>query len=203
MNVAVIDYDAGNIRSVESALKRLGVGFEVSVDSSSVGRADRIIIPGDGEARASMGVLTKRGFPPVLEDARRRGVPILGICIGAQIVLDRSEESDTACLGYIPGVARRFSGKDRRKVPHMGWNTIRAAGRHPIMNGIPDESSFYFVHSYYPDPDDRADIVAQCEYGETFAAVIGRDNVVATQFHPEKSGEIGIHMVENFLSWNP
>ena len=203
MSVVVIDYDAGNIRSVETVLARLGATFSVSRDSASVASADRIIIPGDGEARASMDVLAERGFIGELNAARVRGVPILGICIGAQIVLDRSDESDTACLGFIPGAARRLSGADGRKVPHMGWNTIRTVRNHPIMTDIPPDTSFYFVHSYYPDPADEADSVAQCEYGETFSAVIAHDTVVATQFHPEKSGEFGVRMVENFLGWNP
>jgi glutamine amidotransferase len=201
--VVVIDYDAGNIRSVETVLARLGASFVVTREPNPVRNAERVIIPGDGEARASMDVLARRGFIDVLDRARTRGVPILGICIGAQIVLDRSEESDTTCLGFIPGVARRFSGVGGLKVPHMGWNTIRPVHRHPIIAGIPPDASFYFVHSYYPDPADRVDTVAECEYGETFSAVIARENVVATQFHPEKSGEFGVTIVENFLSWTP
>lgn len=203
VSVVVIDYDAGNIRSVETVLKRLGAAFHVTSEPDPVHKADRVIIPGDGEARASMDVLAARGFVEVLAEVNRRGVPIFGICIGAQIVLDRSEESDTQCLGYIPGVAQRLSGAGGRKVPHMGWNTIQAVRDHRIMDGIPDDTSFYFVHSYYPHPTEEKDAVALCDYGERFAAVLARDNVVATQFHPEKSGELGVRMVENFLSWNP
>ena len=201
--IAIVDYEAGNIRSAALALAHFGAAHVVTTDPATVRSADRIVIPGDGEARAAMESLQDSGLAEAIVAAAAHGVAILGICIGAQIVLDRSDERDVACLGLIPGRAVKLDRRDGLKVPHMGWNTIRTVTPHPIMNGVPDDASVYFVHSYVPEPERVADAVAVCHYGRDFSAVIAHRNVVATQFHPEKSGPVGLRMIENFLEWQP
>lgn len=201
--VAVVDYDAGNLRSVETALRHIGSRFVVTAHPEALRDADRIIVPGVGEARAAMARLNDRGLSDALRERVAAGVPVLGICLGSQIVLDRSDENDATCLGLIPGEALAFSPGKGLKIPHMGWNTISVAATHPLLDGVDDESSFYFVHSYYPAPTAQSHCLATCEYGERFCAVLGRDNLVATQFHPEKSGSSGLIMLQNFLDWNP
>ena len=201
--IAIVDYEAGNIRSAALALAHFGAAHVVTADPATVRAADRIVIPGDGEARAAMESLRASGLAEAIVAAAGRGVAILGICIGAQIVLDRSDERDVACLGLIPGRAVKLERRGGIKVPHMGWNTIRTVTPHPIMNGIPDDAAVYFVHSYVPEPERAGDAVALCNYGRDFSAVIAHRNVVATQFHPEKSGLVGLRMVENFLEWQP
>lgn len=201
--VAVVDYDAGNLRSVETALRHIGAPFIVTADPGVLEGADRIVVPGVGEARAAMARLDDRGLSGTLRERIAAGVPALGICLGSQIVLDRSEENGASCLGLIPGVARAFPPGAGLKIPHMGWNTISFGSDHPLFAGIDDESSFYFVHSYYPAPETASDCLATCEYGLRFCAVLGRDNLVATQFHPEKSGSAGLRLLQNLLDWNP
>lgn len=201
--IAVVDYDAGNLRSVETALRHLGATFRVTADPHDIDAATRVIVPGVGDARAAMGRLDQAGLSDAIRDAVQRGAAVLGICLGSQIVLDRSEENDAQCLGVIPGEARAFDQRPGRKVPHMGWNTIGNVADHPLLRDIPEESAFYFVHSYYPVPESSSDALALCDYGERFAAVVGSGNVVATQFHPEKSGELGLKMLQNFLEWRP
>ncbi len=201
--IAIIDYEAGNIRSAARALAYFHAEHVVTSDPDVVARAQRIVIPGDGEAYSAMESLRSLALDEAITDAARRGVPILGICIGAQIVLDHSDERDVSCLGLIAGRTVKLAGGDGLKIPHMGWNTISAVADHPLFDDIAEESSFYFVHSYYPAPRSESDALAVCDYGERFAAVVGRDNIVATQFHPEKSGEIGLKMLRNFLEWRP
>lgn len=201
--IAIVDYEAGNIRSAALALAHFGAQHVVTDDPAVVRTADRIVIPGDGEARAAMESLDESGLGAAIVDAAGQGVPILGICIGAQIVLDHSDERDVACLGLIPGRAVKLERRDRLKVPHMGWNTIRLDTPHPIMHGVRDDSSVYFVHSYVPEPARADDSVALCNYGRDFSAIIAHRNVVATQFHPEKSGPVGLRMIQNFLQWQP
>ena len=202
MNLVVIDYDAGNLRSVETALKYLDVSYAVSSDPEAVANADKILVPGVGEAKAAMETLRARGLDSAVRDFSRTGKPMMGICIGAQIVLQESEERATQCLGLIPGVARKFPDAPGLKVPHMGWNTVTfdpASAGAWLFDGIPQESSFYFVHSYYPDATHPEHVLARCAYGVDFAAALQRDNIVATQFHPEKSGELGLRVLRNFL----
>lgn len=199
--VTVIDYDAGNLRSVETALRRVGVRFHVTSLPSDLKGADRIILPGVGDARAAMDRLRDTGLADALAERVAQGVPTLGICLGSQIILERSQENDAKCLGFLQGETIAFDERPGRKVPHMGWNSIDVCSNHPIFNGIPQDASFYFVHSYYPQPTSRSDILATTEYGEQFASAVGRNNVVATQFHPEKSGEFGLEMLENFIAW--
>jgi len=198
MTTVVVDYDAGNLRSVETALRYLGAAFEVTADPDVVVRAARVVFPGVGDGAHAMRVLAKRGLDVAMRERFAAGTPILGICVGCQIVLDLTEERNAACLGLIPGRAKRFPA-DCGKVPHMGWNTVRYDEGHWLFAGVPQESSFYFVHSYYPAPDAKSDVVAWSDYGFDFAAAIERENLVATQFHPEKSGEAGLQVLRNFL----
>lgn len=200
--VTVIDYDAGNLRSVETALHYLGTPFRITADPDEVRTAERIVLPGVGDARAAMDRLEPSGIADALRERVGVGVPMMGICLGSQIVLESSEENDATCLGLIPGRTVAFDDRPGRKVPHMGWNTIEVAHPHPIFTGIPEDAAFYFVHSYYPSPNDPGSALSYTNYGEVFPSAIGRDNVVATQFHPEKSGEFGLKMLDNFLAWN-
>jgi glutamine amidotransferase len=199
--IAVVDYDAGNLRSVETALQHLGARFRITSTPSEVTDAERVIVPGVGDARAAMERLSSSGLDQAITSVAQSGRPVMGICLGSQIVLDFSEENDTSCLHLIPGTARAFPREPGRKVPHMGWNTIEQRVPHPLFDGIRAQSSFYFVHSYYPAPTESDDIMAWCDYGTRFAAVVGRKNVIATQFHPEKSGKPGLTMLANFLNW--
>jgi glutamine amidotransferase len=197
----VIDYNAGNLRSVETALHHLGAPFQVTADPAVVARADRVILPGVGDAGAAMEELRARELVAELRELPHRGVPLLGICLGSQIILERSAESDAPCLHLLPGEAVPFSIS--LKVPHMGWNTIVPQRDHAIFHGFDPDSSFYFVHSYFPQPMEGDAVIATCTYEQTFAAVVGFGSVVATQFHPEKSGEPGLRMLDAFLRWNP
>jgi glutamine amidotransferase len=201
--LVVVDYRAGNLRSVETALKALGAAFTVSGDPKTVRAADRLIVPGVGEARSAMEELSDSGLEEAVLEHWRRGKPLLGICLGCQIIFEKSEERTTVCLAMLPGEVRRFRPRGRLKVPHMGWNQILLKRRHPVLAGIADGAYFYFLHSYYPVPRDAEAVVAECEYGHRFAAVVARDNLIACQFHPEKSGPSGLRMLENFLSWRP
>lgn len=201
--IVVVDYEAGNLKSVETALRSLGASFTVSSDPRRIATADRVILPGVGDARAAMDRLRHQHMDEALRAFVASGSPFLGICLGSQIVLDHSEENDAPCLGLIPGRAVAFSPGGEHKIPHMGWNTIENRATHPLFDAIPEDASFYFVHSYYPEPAGDQYCLARCEYGERFCAVVGRDNVVATQFHPEKSGRPGLRMLQNFLDWRP
>jgi glutamine amidotransferase len=199
MKIGVMDYKAGNIRSVETALRYLGADFVVSGEPEVLKACDKLIIPGDGEAQAAMGVLNTSGLAALVWDFFRAGRPILGICIGCQIVMEHSEERDTPCLGLVPGDVVRFPARPGLKVPHMGWNAVHHGGAHPIFRNVRDGSPCYFVHSYYPNPGDKKYQAAETEYGLTFASAVARDSLVALQFHPEKSAAPGIKMVENFV----
>lgn len=202
--VVVVDYEAGNLHSVETALRHLGAEYRVVRDPAGVASAARVIFPGVGEARASITVLAKTGLDRAIADFARSGRPLLGICIGCQIIFEHSEERDTRCLGLLPGRVRRFRFEERTlKVPHMGWNTVRFRGTHPLFRGIPDGSFFYFVHSYYPEPARPEDVAAETEYGLSFASIVARDNLAAVQFHAEKSGGPGLQLLANFLEWRP
>jgi len=196
----VVDYDAGNLRSVETALLHLGERHVITSDAGQVLSAERIIFPGVGDGAHAMSVLTERGLDEAMRRAAGAGIPILGICVGCQIVLDRTEERSAKCLGLISGAALRFPESPDLKIPHMGWNQVRHADGHWLFDGIPQDASFYFVHSYYPGPDDEADAIAWTEYGIRFAEALEHDSLVAVQFHPEKSGEVGLRVLSNFLT---
>jgi imidazole glycerol-phosphate synthase subunit HisH len=201
--IAIIDYGAGNLTSVKRALDYLSIPSFISPYPKAVLSAERIIFPGVGHAAAAMKTLRQRGLDKALKDAFAAGTPILGICLGTQIILSHAEEGDTACLGIIPGTVPRFTIADPAlKVPHMGWDTVILTRRHPLVQGIKPGDEFYFVHSYYPKPSGSAAVIATCEYGFEFPAVIGVKNIVGTQFHPEKSGPAGLNILKNFAAWD-
>lgn len=200
MRLGVVDYEAGNLRSVETALKKIGADFFVSDDPKELLGSDRLIFPGVGDAKAAMNVLERSGLADAVRSFFESGKRILGICVGSQIVLDASEENDARCLGLVPGSARRFPDQKGLKVPHMGWNQVEDVEGHPLFDGISSGTSFYFVHSYYPDPDYTEHRLGTTEYGIRFAAGVCRENLTAVQFHPEKSGGAGLKLLANFVS---
>jgi glutamine amidotransferase len=198
----VIDYGAGNLKSVENCLRHLGAPYLVTSRPEAIADADGLIFPGVGEAGASMSELKRTGLDSALRNYTKSGRKILGICIGCQVIFERSEERDTECLGIFKGSVRRFPGGAGLKVPHMGWNTVHFTRPHPVFDGIPQDSSFYFVHSYYPDPADPGLIAGETEYGMTFASCVAWRNLLAFQFHLEKSGALGVKLLSNFLAWD-
>jgi len=210
--VAVVDYGMGNLRSVSQAVLHVaaGSGFDVVVTSrpEEVFAAERIVLPGQGAMPDCMRELRDSGLQDaVLAAAARK--PMMGVCVGMQMLLERSEEGPTDGLGLFPGVVRRFrlegrlqSDGSRYKVPQMGWNRVLQARSHPLWAGVPDAAYFYFVHSYYAASEPRHS-VGETEYGERFTCALARDNIFATQFHPEKSAEHGLALYRNFLHWNP
>jgi imidazole glycerol-phosphate synthase subunit HisH len=204
--IAIIDYKAGNLKSVHLAFENLGVPSQITRDPEVILAADRVVFPGDGAAESSMENLRELGLMDVIPQAVESGKPFLGICIGTQIIFDHSEEDGGIdCLGLIPGRVTRFQTDDPyTKIPQMGWNTIEFCGPHPLFDDIEDESEFYFIHSYYPVPANTAHRLAETEYADArFSSVSGHDNLVATQFHPERSGRIGLQMLRNFAKWSP
>jgi glutamine amidotransferase len=200
--VVVIDYQAGNITSVVRSLRALGVEGKITAGPEAVLEARRVIFPGVGAAGEAMATLKSRGLDQALKEVYSRGTPILGICLGAQIILDHSEENDTSCLGLIPGRTRALPRTPGLKIPHMGWNRVDFRGSHPVFAGLPDTAEYYFVHSFYPDPAGPAMILGVTDHGIGFPSAIGWRNMVATQFHPEKSGRFGLNILENFLAWD-
>ncbi len=200
--ITILDYGAGNLRSVQRACRALGKTSVVVRDPDGLRGADRIIFPGIGAAPAAMENLQRLGVVEALVESVRRGVPTLAICIGAQLALDRSEEGDTSCLGLIPGVTRLFKlDQPRLKVPHIGWNEVRRIRPHPLLEGLEPGDEFYFVHSYYLDPVNPQNSYALTDYGGDFCCAIGQDNFFATQFHPEKSGRFGLALLDRFAAW--
>jgi glutamine amidotransferase len=199
--ITIIDYEAGNLRSVERALRHLDIACRITSSAEEILSSDRVIFPGVGAAGKAMEVIRSRNLLQVIHAVIARKTPFLGICLGAQILLDRSEENNAECLKIISGTARKFTGESL-KIPHMGWNNLSVSCPHPILEGIDPEAQFYFVHSYYPEPAKLENIIATTDYGVRFASVIGSANVVATQFHPEKSGREGLRILENFSKWN-
>lgn len=196
--LAVLDYGAGNLRSVVRALEVNGIRPVVLGDPEALLRADALVFPGVGAAGSAMRRLREGGLDEAVREFYRSGRPILGVCLGLQLLFDLSEEDGgIPGLGLIPGRVRRFP--DGLKTPHMGWNQVRRRKDHPILAGIPDGAYFYFVHSYYAEPADPAVVVGTTEYGVDFASVVARENLVATQFHPEKSGRWGLTVYANFL----
>ncbi len=196
-NIVIIDYESGNLRSVARAVERAGVTPTVTSNPGALDSADGVILPGVGSGPAAMSALQSRGLVRPLLDYIAGGRPFLGVCLGLQLLLDATDEGDADCLGLVPGRVRRLP--DGLKVPHMGWNTVRFQREHPLWEGIPQDSHFYFVHSYYADPDERDDVAGLTEYGVPFCSIYARDNVVATQFHPEKSGDTGLRIYANFV----
>ena len=200
MKVGVVDYRSGNLRSVELALAHLGVDFVVSQKPADFAGVDRLVFPGVGEARAAMTAITDLGLDVFIKRFAASGKPLLGICLGCQILMQASEERSTDCLGVFPGVVKRFGSMPGYKVPHMGWNQVWHRNRHPVFAGIPDGASFYFVHSYYVECADETLEIADTDYVVPFTSGVARKNVIAFQFHPEKSGKHGLKLLENFFS---
>lgn len=199
MDVVIVDYGAGNLRSVARAVTAAGVEPLVSARPDDLVNAKALIVPGVGAAEDTMANLRSAGLVEPILEYIASDRPFLGVCMGQQALFDVSEEGGThECLGVLPGRIVRFP--HGMTVPHMGWNTVQMRDDHPVFEGIPDDSYFYFVHSYHPAPDDAATILGETEYeGVRFPSVVGRGNVIATQFHPEKSGKLGLRLYANFL----
>jgi glutamine amidotransferase len=202
--IAIVDYKAGNLTSVKLALAEVGEDALITSDPAAIARADRAIFPGVGAAGSAMAELNALKLGPVLKDFVASGNPFLGICVGCQIIMDWSlEDGRTPCLGLLQGGTDIFAAGPGTKVPHMGWNQVRFARKHPLFAGIPDASEFYFVHSYYPTPSRAEDALAETEYGgKRFASMLGRGNIAACQFHVEKSGKRGLQLLKNFCAWD-
>jgi glutamine amidotransferase len=206
--IAIIDYKAGNLTSVARALNHLGFECQITNDLKTIQGAERVIFPGVGSAGQAMHDLQKMGLDRAICDLCESGKPLLGICLGAQIILEESEENQTTCLGLLAGTVRRFStplhSTDGRalKVPHMGWNQVDLKRLHPVFKGVPPESEFYFVHSFFPAPTNTNNIIGTTDYGISFTSVLGGGNLIAVQFHPEKSGPPGLTVLKNFCSWD-
>ena len=204
--IGIGDYRAGNLPSVARALAHLGEPGVITSDFRILDDADRIIFPGVGAAGAAMANLRETGLDEHLRKWVRQGKPVLGICLGTQVIFDHSEEDDTDCLGIVPGKVRRFppdlgSGGQRLKIPHMGWNRVALRKDHPVFAGIPEGAEFFFVHAYYPAPADETWAAGWTEYGIRFCSAVARGNLVAVQFHPEKSGRPGLAILANFCRW--
>ena len=201
--IAIVDYNAGNVTSVLRAVQHLGFEAEITSNLERIQSAQKIIFPGVGAAKATMVELQKRGLDLLLQESFRSGTPMLGICIGIQILFERSSEEDTNCLGLLSGQVEQFSASYDYKVPQIGWNTVRQAQSPWIFAGIPDRSYFYFVNSYYPIPSDNEIQIGYTHYKVDFCSVVAKKNLVATQFHLEKSGTVGLKMLDNFLKYCP
>ena len=207
--ITVIDYGMGNLRSVSKALESLGAPVRVSSDPGEIGSAAKLILPGVGAFPAAMRELAARGLIEPIKAAIASGTPYLGICLGLQLLFERSEEGGGAeGLGVLPGTVKRFSLNSSLKIPHMGWNQILRGRRSevgdqngcPLLNGIPEQAFVYFVHSYYAEPADRSVIALESDYGGRFAAMVWRRNLYASQFHPEKSQAVGLQLLKNFVA---
>ena len=201
--IAIIDYEAGNLTSVARALTHLGYKNEITSAAEKILNAERVIFPGVGAAKATMETLQKRGLNQVLTDFFRTGKPMLGICIGIQILFEHSEEEDAECLNLLPGCVKKYPQTDTEtqtlKVPQIGWNEVYQTKPNAIFEGVPNPAHFYFVNSYYPEPASEDIVIGKTKYGIEFCSAIAHDNLIATQFHLEKSGRVGLKMLNNFL----
>lgn len=209
--IVVVDYGMGNVRSVAQALRAVAPEAQVLISGEIVDiqTADRLVLPGQGAMPDCMGCLNDSGLKEVVLEASRNK-PLFGVCVGEQMLFDISAEGDTPCLGLMPGKVVRFDlqGKlqadgSRFKVPQMGWNRVQQTSAHPLWQGIADQDYFYFVHSYYVQAGIPAHVVGTTEYGHVFASAVARDNIFATQFHPEKSASAGLQLYKNFVHWKP
>ena len=209
--IAIVDYGMGNLRSVAQALKQAAPEVDVAIvgEPEAIRAADRVVLPGQGAMPDCMRCLGESGLQEAVIEASRTK-PLMGVCVGEQMLFDWSAEGDTKGLGLLPGKVLRFDleGKlqddgSRFKVPQMGWNRVYQKRAHPLWDGVPDGSFFYFVHSYYVVPADEAHIAGETDYGGRFTSAVARDNLFATQFHPEKSAAAGLRVYRNFVDWNP
>lgn len=197
--LAIIDYGVGNLRSVEKAFAATGSVAVVSADESLLRTAERLVLPGVGAFGACMNALTERGFDTLVRERVSAGTPLLGVCVGMQLLFEKSEEfGATRGLGLLRGCVRRFS--DDLVVPHVGWNQIRQRARYPLFDGIEDRAFFYFVHSYYCEPAHDEIVLGQTDYGITYASVVAYENLCGVQFHPEKSQAAGLRLLANFAN---
>ena len=207
--IAIIDYKAGNLASVARAINHIGFECRITNNLKEIARAEKLIFPGVGSAGQAMKDLKKMNLDKAILDYYKSGRPFLGICLGTQVILDDSEENETACLRLMSGAVRRFSSPLRSnngnvlKVPHMGWNEVELKTSHPVFEGVARGSEFYFVHSYFPAPKNKDTIIGTTDYGINFASVLGYRNLIAVQFHPEKSGKPGLTILKNFCLWKP
>ncbi|MEJ0002454.1 MAG: imidazole glycerol phosphate synthase subunit HisH [Pararobbsia sp.] len=210
-SIAIVDYGSGNLRSVAQALRKAAPEADVAVvsEAEQIRAADRVVLPGQGAMPDCMRSLDASGLLEALLEAARNK-PLLGVCVGEQMLLDWSAEGDTRGLGLIHGSVTRFALEGRLqddgsrfKIPQMGWNRVRQAMPHPVWRGIADQSYFYFVHSYFVTPADAAHTAGETVYGSVFTSAVARDNIFATQFHPEKSAEAGLRLYRNFVEWQP
>jgi glutamine amidotransferase len=196
--IAIIDYGAGNLRSVSNAVALLGYNARITSAPDEVLSAEAVILPGVGAAADTVSSLKSRGLDKALKEVIARDTPFFAVCVGLQVLFEETEEGGGCqCLGLLPGKVRKLPAG--LKVPHMGWNNVKQSQNHPLFAGIEDDEYFYFVHSYYAEPADKATVIGQTDYGLTFASAVARGNMVATQFHPEKSGAAGLKMYANFL----
>lgn len=196
--IGIIDYGAGNLHSVLKAIKQLG--YETKLITKASDHTDEItklILPGVGNAKVAMDVLDRSGLSDYLKERVSDGIPLLGICLGMQLLLEKSEEGNVDCLGFLKGSVPEFTNESE-KIPHMGWNQVTDVQNHFLFEDIPDETDFYFVHSYFAMPENQEDILGETNYGINFASVIGNSQVMGVQFHPEKSGKYGIQLLDNY-----
>lgn len=193
--IAIIDYEMGNLGSVAKALTYLGQHAEVTSDPTVIARADRVILPGVGAMSYALEQLQNKGLDQSIRDYVASGRPFLGICLGMQLMFDKSEEGDAQGLGILPGTVRRFLPQPGLKIPHMGWNQLEKSR----LDLLPEGCHFYFVHSYYCDPQDPSLVAAWCYHGQPFAAAVQKDNILLTQFHPEKSGDSGLKLLSDWI----
>jgi glutamine amidotransferase len=197
VTVTIVDYGAGNLRSVAKAVEKLGHTPQITDDPDKVLKARAVIFPGQGASEPAMRALHENGLVEPIRDVIKKGVPFFGVCLGLQLLLDSSEEGPMPCLGMASGRVLLLPSQVKR--PHMGWNQVALHGTHPVFDGVESGSYFYFVHSYYAAPQDQTLVLGTTDYGLEFCSVIAVGNLVATQFHPEKSGVLGLRLYENFL----
>jgi glutamine amidotransferase len=196
--IVIVDYGAGNLRSVINALRTLGHEPEVGSDPRQIALARVVILPGVGAGGTAMEELEKLNLADTLCQRVSQKLPLLGVCLGLQLLMSATEEGGLIpCLGIVPGLVKKLP--EEGKIPHMGWNQVKQVKSHPIFEGIPDNSNFYFVHSYYAEPEDESVVIGTTEYGMNFCSVLAKDNLIATQFHPEKSGAMGLMFYDNFI----
>ena len=195
--IVIVDYGAGNLRSVAKAIEKLGYAPNVTGNPDDVKDSDAVIFPGQGASESAMTALHAGGLVEPLQEVIGRGIPFFGVCLGLQLLLETSEEGPSPCLGVAPGRVRLLPEQVKR--PHMGWNRVDLLKDHPVFRGVESGSYFYFVHSYFAAPEDESLVLGTTDYGLRFCSVMARDNLVATQFHPEKSGALGLRLYESFI----